>query len=288
MKYLMQKWNPKKLVNKSDIYNLVKNFDLNTKAEVKSEQDKIVKLQAFNPSYFHDKNFFSNDNFQNMLFINQQLKDKGTVYAIGWKWKDLFKSKFLALHSSFLPNIKYLGYKERMQLNNTPSVAERNNWATKNSKNSIYKFYIKNCLFGAANITKNNDKTKWVHSGYGVAFDGKGDWSFGNDSAGNFVIFGVDNSSSYHSDNHKTDFLVLGEEDFGITGNFGVPGKRFSINFSKTKTKFYLSLHCNGDNSYLFVNGEKIYKFKTNNRNVNSLNQFCLGSIFNKPDYDKA
>ena len=71
MKYLMQKWNPKKLVNKSDIYNLVKNFDLNTKAEVKSEQDKIVKLQAFNPSYFHDKNFFSNDNFQNMLFINQ-------------------------------------------------------------------------------------------------------------------------------------------------------------------------------------------------------------------------
>ena len=72
-----------KMKPNSDIYNLVKNFDLNTKAEVKSEQDKIVKLQAFNPSYFHDKNFFSNDNFQNMLFINQQLKDKGTVYAIG-------------------------------------------------------------------------------------------------------------------------------------------------------------------------------------------------------------
>ena len=185
-----------------------------------------------------------------------------------------------------------------MQLNNTRLVAERNNSATKtvNSyivydlcnfpKIPIINFTLKNCLFGAANITKNKDKTKWVHSGNGVAFDGKSDWNFGNNSARNVVIFGVDNSSSYHSGNHKTDFLVLREEDFRITGSFGVRGKRFSINFSKTKTKFCLSLQCNSDNSYLFVNGEKIYKFKTNNKNVNSLNQFCLGSIFNKSDYD--
>ena len=32
--------------------------------------------------------------------------------------------------------------------------------------------------------------------------------------------------------------------------------KKFSINFSKGNTKFCLSLHCNGDNSYLFVNGK--------------------------------
>ena len=43
----------KKLVNKSDISDLVKNSDLNTKlailavqAELKKEQDKIVKLKA--------------------------------------------------------------------------------------------------------------------------------------------------------------------------------------------------------------------------------------------------
>ena len=43
----------KKLVNKSDISDLVKNSDLNTKlailaveAELKAEQDKIVKLKA--------------------------------------------------------------------------------------------------------------------------------------------------------------------------------------------------------------------------------------------------
>ena len=39
---------------------------------------------------------------------------------------------------------------------------------------------------------------------------GKGEWSFGNNSAKNFIIFGADNSSSYHTDNLKNDFLTLG------------------------------------------------------------------------------
>ena len=44
---------------------------------------------------------------------------------------------------------------------------------------------------------------------------------------------------------------MLGEGDtFGINGGLGEP-------FSKTKAKFCLSFHYNGDNSYLFVNGKK-------------------------------
>ena len=35
-----------------------------------------------------------------------------------------------------------------------------------------------------------------------------------------------------------------------------------SINFTENNKKFCLSLHYNGANSYLFVNGIKIYKFK--------------------------
>ena len=55
-------------------------------------------------------------------------------------------------------------------------------------------------------------------------------------------------------------FLVLREGyTFDIDGSFGAPEKKFSINFSKAKTKFCLSLHYNGDNICLFVNGEKIY-----------------------------
>ena len=53
----------------------------------------------------------------------------------------------------------------------------------------------------------------------------------------------------------KNYFLVLGEGD--VYGSFGAPEKKFGINFSKTKTKFCLSFHYNGDNSYLFVKGKK-------------------------------
>ena len=42
-----------------------------------------------------------------------------------------------------------------------------------------------------------------------------------------------------------------------------------------------MSLHYNADNSYLFVNGKEIFKFKADNKNVNFPYQFCLGSISN-------
>ena len=48
---------------------------------------------------------------------------------------------------------------------------------------------------------------------------------------------------------------------------------------------FCLSFHYKGDNSYLFVNGKEIDKFKATNKNVNFPSQFCLGSISNKFEY---
>ena len=57
--------------------------------------------------------------------------------------------------------------------------------------------------------------------------------------------------------------------------------KVLSINFSKANTKFFLSLHNNADNSYLFANGKEIFKFKADNENINFRHQFCLGSIQN-------
>ena len=44
-----------------------------------------------------------------------------------------------------------------------------------------------------------------------------------------------------------------------IYGRAGAAEKKFSINFSKAKTKNGLRLHHNYDNSYLFVNGAEIY-----------------------------
>ena len=66
-------------------------------------------------------------------------------------------------------------------------------------------------MFGATNIIKNSDKEKYMYSGYGIAFDVEGEQSFGYDYVWNVVIFGVDNSSSSHTDNQKNDFLILGE-----------------------------------------------------------------------------
>ena len=43
-----------------------------------------------------------------------------------------------------------------------------------------------------------------------------------------------------------------------------------------------MSLHYNVDNSYLFVNGKEIFKFKTDNKNVNFPTQFCIGRISNR------
>ena len=40
-----------------------------------------------------------------------------------------------------------------------------------------------------------------------------------------------------------------------------------------------MSFHYNGDDSYLFVNGKEIHKFKVDIKNVNFLTQLCLGSI---------
>ena len=43
----------------------------------------------------------------------------------------------------------------------------------------------------------------------------------------------------------------------------------YSINFTKENTKFCLSLHYNGANSYLFVNGKEIHKFTAKDFEMN-------------------
>ena len=44
--------------------------------------------------------------------------------------------------------------------------------------------------------------------------------------------------------------------------------KMYLINFTVTKKKFCLSLHYNGVNSYLPVNGTEIYKFKAKDSEI--------------------
>ena len=50
------------------------------------------------------------------------------------------------------------------------------------------------------------------------------------------------------------------------------------INFTEHNKKFCLSLHYNGANSYLFVNGTEIYKFKAKASEIVAT-PLCLGNI---------
>ena len=52
----------------------------------------------------------------------------------------------------------------------------------------------------------------------------------------------------------------------------------YSNNFTVTKNKYCLSLHYNGGNSYFFVNGTEIFKFKAKDSEVVAI-PICLGNI---------
>ena len=50
--------------------------------------------------------------------------------------------------------------------------------------------------------------------------------------------------------------------------------KKYSSNFMESRKKFCLSLHYNGANSYLFVNGVEIIKSKAKDSEINRLNGY--------------
>ena len=52
----------------------------------------------------------------------------------------------------------------------------------------------------------------------------------------------------------------------------------YSINFTEKKKKFCLILRHNGANSYLFVNGTEIHKFKAKDSEIVAT-PLCLGNI---------
>ena len=138
---------------------------------------------------------------------------------------------------------------------------------------------VKNSLFGSVRLTKNADIDKYGYSGYGIGFDRIGSFSFpGGEFGSNVIIFGVDTSSSVHVDNKKKDILILGKGPTQGLEHTLTAEKMYSINFTVTKKKFCLSLHYNGANSYLFVNGTEIYKFKAKDSEIVAT-PLCLGNI---------
>ena len=84
-------------------------------------------------------------------------------------------------------------------------------------------------------------------------------------------------STSIHVNNKGKDILVLGRGPTQGLESTLTAEKMYSINFTVTKKKF-LSLHYNGGNSYLFVKGTEIIKFKAKDSKIVA-RPLCLGNI---------
>ena len=85
-------------------------------------------------------------------------------------------------------------------------------------------------------------------------------------------------SSSGHIDNKKKDILILGIGPTQGLEHTLTAEKMCSINFTVPNINFCLSLHYNGANSYLFVNGTEIYKFKAKDFEIVAIPS-CLRNI---------
>ena len=148
-------------------------------------------------------------------------------------------------------------------------------------------FTIQNALFGAIQITKNADISKYNYKGYGICFDERG--TFGHTikegnfdhttNARNVLIFGVDMSSSVHATNTANHIYVIGKAFVqGINDTTIYAEKNFYRNFTDPGKKFVLSLHYDGDKSYLFVNGRQELNFKCKTDQLVK-EKSCLGNL---------
>ena len=191
----------------------------------------------------------------------------------------------LANSKNDLPNLKHDG---RMHVYLNGNHFQQNKVIIPNNNNAIniycvYKldpiastrdtsFTIQNALFGAMQITKNaTNNFKNYYKGYGICFDEGSEFDHTITEGGfahttdarNVSIFGADMSFSAHATNRANNIYLMGKGLMqGINNTTIYAEKNFYRNFTDPGKKFVLSLHYNGDNSYLFVNGRQELKFK--------------------------
>ena len=86
-------------------------------------------------------------------------------------------------------------------------------------------------------------------------------------------------NSSVDVDNKGKDILLLGKGPTQGLGEHSLAAEKMhSDNFTDNNEKYCLSLHYSGANSYLFVNGTEIIKFKAKDSEIVAT-PLCLGNI---------
>ena len=269
------------LITKTDCDNKLSSIDskiAENETKSKSIENEFKKLETFDSDYFIGKSHFEEVGRQNYL-VFQPIKKyfkviASTDYVSSWKSKGLSAESIKPPNTSdnsLTPALNYYGTKTKVKFNGSGLQQPKLSY-THGTIVNIYIVYelsassshsddptLENCLFGAVTLTKNDDVNKYEYSGYGIGFDRKSSFSFPSGRFGqNVIIFGVDMSSSVHVDNKKKDILILGKGSTQGLKHTLTAEKMYLIKFTVTKKKFCLSLHYNGANSYLFVNGTGI------------------------------
>ena len=202
---------------------------------------------------------------------------------------------------SNLPNLKNDG---RMHVHLSGNHFQKNKVIIPNNGNVIniycvYKlgpiassrdtsFTIQNTLFGAMQITKNAiDNTKNNYKGYGICFDERSQFGHTITEGGsthttngrNVLIFGADMSFSVHATNRANHIYLMGDGlTQGLNDTTIYVEKNYYRNFTDPGKKFVLSLHYNGNDSYLFVNGRQELKFKCKTDQLVK-EKLCIGNL---------
>ena len=267
------------------INNELKKLKTLVGSSAKIKLDEVQKKNSFNRGFFYYPQ-------QSYLVFESKMDSFNFTSKKISKWKstgifiysDDSSMKGIEDTKTKLPELKNDG---RMHVYVQGNHFQQNNVIIPNNNNviNIYVVYkldpisstrntyytIQNALFGAMKITKNTDSSKNTYTGYGLCFDEGGEFGHtvrqGNfdrtTNAKNVIIFAVDMSSSIHATNRANNIHVMGKDFIqGINGTTIYAEKLFHNNFTEFGVKFGLSLHYNGDNSYLFANGRQELKFK--------------------------
>ena len=153
-----------------------------------------------------------------------------------------------------------------------------------------------NGLFGNLKISNTKNTLHYrYYDGIGVFFNSRGGYgATGVNERRNLILYGADMKHSSHATNKKHPIYILGKSftqglQYGAT--IYAEHDYVKVNGSQVNEKFILSVHYNGDNSYLFINGVQQFKFKTmSNLNLNNL--LVIGNTLtnfpSKTDYKKV
>ena len=200
-----------------------------------------------------------------------------------------------------LPNIKNDG---RMHVHLSGNYFQQNKVIIPNNDNIINIYYvykvdpiassrdtsftIQNALVGVMQITKNaTDSDKNNYKGYGISFDERSQFGHTITEDGithtsngrNVLIFGADMSFRAHATNKANHTYLMGDGlTQGINDTTLYAEKKYFRNFTEPYLKFVLSLHYNGYDSYLFVNGRQELKYKAKTDQLVK-EKLCIGNL---------